>query len=62
MLFRSIVEDNDFEEEEEETPVRGHKFYYEVPSAYYWHSLKKRSKDAVKFCIGWKYWKHLVKE
>lgn len=44
------------------TPVRGHKFYYEVPSAYYWHSFKRYFKSVVKICIGWRYWKHLVRE
>ncbi len=43
-------------------PVRGHKFVYEVKPAYYWRRFKEIVKSIIKFMIGWKYWKHLVKK
>ena len=43
------------------TPVRGHNFRCEVPSAYYYHSCIYHIKQVVKFLIGWKYWKEYVK-
>lgn len=43
------------------TPVSGHNFKCEVPSAYYYHSFINYSKQFVKFLIGWKYWRQYVK-
>lgn len=42
-------------------PVRGHKFYYEVKSAYFWHNKSRIVRSVVQYCIGWRYWRHLVK-
>lgn len=39
------------------TPVRGHKFYYEVKSHYYW---KHKVWPFMFELIGWPYWRHLV--
>lgn len=39
------------------TPVRGHKFYYEVKSHYFW---KNYIWPFMFECIGWPHWRHLV--
>ena len=44
------------------TPVRGHDFYYEVKSAYYWKKYTKKLKFFVQKMIGWYHWRHLVKK
>lgn len=41
-------------------PVRGHKFYYEEKSHYYWRKYKKKVKYCVMTGIGWPHWRHLV--
>lgn len=43
------------------TPKKGHDFYYEVKSAYYWHKLKKPLKKYVKKIIFWDYWGYPLK-
>lgn len=41
------------------TPIRGHKFYYEYKSAYYWHKIiKPKIKQLIKKIILWPYWHH----
>lgn len=43
------------------TPVRGHTFYYEARSAYFYHHyLSKRSKPFWLKLIRWPYWRHLI--
>lgn len=42
------------------TPVRGHKFYYEEKSHYYWVKAKREVKRWIMTLIGWPYWRHLV--
>lgn len=42
-------------------PVRGHKFIYEVRSAYLWHNKKRLLKSFVQKAIGWYHWRHLIK-
>lgn len=37
------------------------KNWYTVPSHHYYLLIKKSLKDVVKFLIGWKHWKHLLK-
>jgi len=39
------------------TPVRGHKFRYEVYPAYVYHRAIYAIKQVIKFCIGYKYWR-----
>ena len=41
------------------TPVRGHKFYYEVKSAYY---LRRIVKPFIQKLIGWYHWRHLLRK
>lgn len=45
------------------TPVRGHKFYYEIITAHIWHVFKDDYlKPFIKFIIGYKYWKKKIKK
>lgn len=39
------------------TPIRGHKFYYEVKSHWYWLN---KIKPGLQTIIGWPYWRHLI--
>ena len=41
------------------TPIKGHKFLYEVKSAYFFHN---QLKPFVQKMIGWYYWRHIVKK
>lgn len=41
------------------TPISGHKFYYEVKSAYYWHWIKDR---VLKKLLFYDYWQFYVKQ
>lgn len=38
------------------------KNWYTVPSHHYYLEVKKKIKSIISFCIGWKYWRHLVRE
>lgn len=43
------------------TPIRGHKFYYETKSAYYYHRMVRYYIPVyIKELVGWPYWRHLV--
>lgn len=42
------------------TPVRGHKFFYCVPSYHYWSIISYHTKNFIMTAIGWPYWRHLV--
>ena len=44
------------------TPVKGHTFYYEVKSAYYWKKYTTKLKYFIQRMIGWYHWRHLVKK
>lgn len=47
-----------------EIPQKGHKYIYEVKSAYLWSKFKNMVistiKTIIKTCIGWKYWKNNI--
>lgn len=43
------------------TPVRGHKFIYEVKSAYHWHNFKRYVIPIIQKMIGWYHWRHFIK-
>ncbi len=38
------------------------KNWYTVPSHHYYLVIKKRIKSIISFCIGWKYWRHILRE